>query len=105
MRALDLLTLKHQIGAKSNLDLIRRLGVAEVTFYDWLSTGKDLPVYIALAAAALQAGIPPYIPPPDLPEDLLLDKSFHRYAGGMSGERIIEPPLPDCLPDPEIIAV
>lgn len=70
MHGTDLLLLKAELDLESNKELIRKLGVAETTFYSMLPRAK-LPLYMALAAAALKAGLEPYAPDPTLDIDLV----------------------------------
>ncbi len=82
MKARDLLHLKAALKIKSTAELVRRLGTNETTIYRWLrDPEQDLPVYIALAAAALVAGLKPFEPGSIDPAELA-------YYGGDAARRV-----------------
>ena len=59
----DLIALKVEKGYTSNEALRRALGLGKATFYKYISTQrKELPLTVALAAAAVAADLLPYQP-------------------------------------------
>lgn len=63
MKGTDLLILKAELGIESHAELSRRLGITERTLYHAIRRDQ-VSRHLALAAAALRAGLEPYTAPP-----------------------------------------
>jgi hypothetical protein len=63
MKGRDLLTLKAELQIHSNVEMANRLGIGITMFQNRLNLpDEDVPEWLAMAAAAVRAGLEPYRP-------------------------------------------
>src|SRR5262249_7135898 len=72
MKAIDLLPLKAKLGIESMRDFLDLIGIAPSTFYRAMKNGEDLSKPVGFAAAAINAGMPTYVPAWPLERDDML---------------------------------
>jgi len=105
MKGVDLLILKDELGLPSNMALVRAFGISETSLYTHLRRDRNVPKMMALASAALRAGLDPYTLPDnyDLPRIMRENKlTFQwlrsQYVGmgpRFSDERLVLEDMPD----------
>lgn len=92
MHGRDLLILKAQLNIEPNAELIRALGIDHKTFYATLLK-DEVPHPLALACAALAAGLAPYSPPIVTPEMQLRIEACSASTLRWLEQRLVSPNL------------